>query len=210
MTYTLLVDGSSDRALAPIVDFTLWSIGVREPTQPQLVAPADIRRVAGAFGPLEERIKTALDLYPCDLLVVHRDAEREPLGVRRQEVLDALAVVQDLPRVVPVVPVRMHEAWLLIDSMALRRAAGNPYGSMPINLPPLQQLENLPDPKDELDSLLKRASGLTGYRLRKFDSNQARVRLVQHIQDFTPLENLPSYKQFKLDLIHELEHSGWI
>jgi hypothetical protein len=44
--------------------------------------------------------------------------------------------VEDMP-VVCVVPVRMMEAWLLIDEMAIRRVAGNPNGRIPIELPVL-------------------------------------------------------------------------
>ena len=55
--------------------------------------------------------------------------------------------MEDSVRVVCVVPVRMQEAWLLIDEAALRRAAGDPNGTQPLAMPDVQRLEELADPK---------------------------------------------------------------
>jgi len=126
VTYTLVADGSSDKVLLPILT---WSLQQRDVT-PIMEQWADIGRTPGGT---EDRLKTALDLYPCDVLFVHRDAESQPSDLRRAQIADALRWT--LVRHIPVVPVRMMEAWLLIDESAIRSAAGNPNGTENLSLP---------------------------------------------------------------------------
>ena len=65
---------------------------------------------------LSERISRSLELYPCDLLFIHRDAERAPVESRIAEIRESVKEKQIAPTpVICVVPVRMTEAWLLID-----------------------------------------------------------------------------------------------
>ena len=111
-----------------------------------------------------------MDLYPCDLLFVHRDAEGVPHRSRVEEIEIAMQEVRavhegaGLPPHVVVVPVRMTEAWLLFDEAAIRRAAGNPNGRVSLQLPPGDP-EEIADPKQLLHDLLRTASELGGRRL---------------------------------------------
>ncbi|HET6427715.1 MAG TPA: hypothetical protein VFJ30_04855 [Phycisphaerae bacterium] len=155
---------------------------------------------------LERRIGLALDLYPCDILVVHRDAERDPLEARIKEVADALARAMDTP--VPhviAVPVRMTEAWLLIDEAAIRHAAGNPGGTIPLHLPPTRGLESLPNPKAVLVSLLRSASELSGRRLSKLRSLSLVSRVSVNIPDFSALTHLPAFSAMSQSVDRALE-----
>ena len=56
-------------------------------------------------------------MYPCDLLFVHRDAERESIEQREKEIRESLekSAMERTPPVVRVIPVRMQEAWLLVS-----------------------------------------------------------------------------------------------
>ena len=155
--YTLLGDGPSDKALLPLLRWLLMEHFVDYAIQS---AWADPYLLQGAHG-LSERIRKSVDLYPCDLLFVHRDAENQPMGDRIEEIKAALIPLPDLQKpVVHVIPVRMQEAWLLFDEQAIRWAAGNKNGKMPLKLPSLKSIENLPDPKEVLNDLLREASGL--------------------------------------------------
>ena len=153
----------------------------------------------------------AIELYPCDLLLVHRDAEAEPRERRLAEIEEALSAVEawDRDRTVAVVPERMTEAWLLIDETALRSAAGDPRGTVPLAMPVVQQLERLPDPKKTLHGLLKTASGLGGRRLRKFRMDQAVHRLAQAIQDYSPLRQLSAFRALEEEVEQTLNEKGW-
>lgn len=74
MRFTLLADGPTDEALVPIAS---WLIG-RRTTQPFGSQWADLRPYPRRIRGLAHRIEIALSLYPCDLLLIHRDAERDP------------------------------------------------------------------------------------------------------------------------------------
>jgi hypothetical protein len=136
----LVADGTSDAVLLPILT---WSLKQHEVT-PVVPQWADFSRIPRQRN-TEERLRTVLELYPCDVLFVHRDAEARPSNLRREEIADALRWT--MVRHIPVVPVRMTEAWLLADELAIRSAAGNPNGTESLNLPNVRTLEDLPDPK---------------------------------------------------------------
>jgi len=193
--YTLLANGGSDRALLPLLDWLLQNHLPGRAVRPQW---ADLARLVSPPGSLVERIEQAVDLYPCDMICIHRDSERVPREERADEIRQAAEASCVGPTAVPVVPVRMTEAWLLFDKQAIRRAAGNPNGQIPLQLPP--NPEGLSDPKSTLHALLKTASGLSGRRLKKFRVAPAVHRVAQLIQDFSPLRGLPAFNVFEDEL----------
>lgn len=199
--YTLLSDGSSDRALMPILG---WLLRNKLPTTAVQDQWADLGSLPKPPKTLIERIKKTLDLYPCDLLFIHRDAETESYQNRKAEIEQAVAEYKQkyekLSPHVCVVPVRMQEAWLLIDEPALRRAAGNPNGKKQLKLPPVKALEGLPDPKDTLYNLLREASELSGRRRKQFKPDQAAHRLAELIDDFSPLRHLSAFGGLETDV----------
>lgn len=143
-------------------------------------------------------------LYPCDLLVVHRDAERELPGKRLHEI--AAATSRCTNPVVCVVPVRMTEAWLLFDDAAIRRAAGCPNGAVQLSLPALRHVESLPDPKKMLHEALRIATNLSGRRLKHFQPDIR--RLADLIDDFSPLHAVPSFRAAEESLRSALHRMG--
>ena len=210
LSYTLLSDGSSDRALQPIIEWVLRQNGVRVPIQGEW---ADLRRLPRPPSDLSSRIVSAVELYPCDILFVHRDAENQSRVSRLDEIRDAIARAaceMDLPIYVCVVPVRMQEAWLLIDEAAIRHAAGNPSGSMPLRLPSVSSLENLPDPKSILHDLLREASGLSKRRLRNFPYRNYAHDIGRSVKDMSILRNLPAFRSFEDDLRRVLRDGSWL
>jgi hypothetical protein len=210
LRYTLVTNGSSDTALLPILTWLLRTHGVSCAIQPEW---ADLRqlRLSKKRG-LADRIRWSLDFYPCDLLFVHRDAEREPREKRVDEINEAIEKVvtpHPVPPAVCVVPVRMQEAWLLFDEAAIRRAAGNRSGRHPLDLAPTRQLERLPDPKAILYECLKQASGLSGRRLKSFPVQKRARRVAELIDDFSPLLALSAFKALESDLVEIIEQQSW-
>ncbi|MBK6431474.1 MAG: hypothetical protein IPO15_27665 [Anaerolineae bacterium] len=201
LTFTLVTDGSSDVVLLPILTWLLRTNGVALPLQGRW---ADTRRVhLPRRATLSERIHLALDLYPCELLFIHRDAEREPRDLRVAEIQEALHRLppsSPQPTAVCVVPVRMQEAWLLFDEMAIKVAAGNRTFRENLNLPMLKDMELLPDPKSALYDCLRRASGLHGRRLQSFPVGQRARRVADLIEDFSPLRALPAFGALEEDV----------
>ena len=194
LRYTLLADGSSDRALLPILTWLLRQYCGAIPIEAEF---ADLRRLPHPPKKLSERIHWGVELYPCDLLFVHRDAESASIEEREAEIRKALeeSSVEDSVRVVCVVPVRMQKAWLLIDEAALRRAAGNPNGTQPLAMPDVKKLERLADPKQRIRELLHQASGLQGRRLKRFNWRSSAHRVAGIIDDFSPLYGLAAFQR---------------
>jgi hypothetical protein len=209
LRYTLLSDGSSDRALLPILTWLLREQGVDYAIQPDW---ADLRRLPSPPRALGPRIKISLELYPCDLLFVHRDAERFPHQTRVNEIRREVAEVAEIaaiPPVVCVVPVRMQEAWLLFSEAALRRASGNPNGRQPMRLPSLNEVESLPDPKRLLNDLLREVSGLNSRRRQKFQASISANRVSELINDFTPLRGLPAFNALEEEIKQIIRAHNW-
>jgi hypothetical protein len=196
--YTLLADGSSDKVLIPIID---WVIGQHLPGVRSVSAFArDFGRVGSV---LEDRVQAALDYFPCDLLIVHRDAEGMSCEDRVAEV--AAALVKCHVPYVALVPVKMSEAWLLSDEAAIRFAAGNASGNKALELPKRQRWETIADPKFVLLQALRIASGKAGRALDKFNPEKARHLITPRTESFERLRGLPAFDAFEADLSNQLE-----
>ena len=210
LRYTLVCDGSSNEVLIPVLSWLLrkqlpgWAIDAKW---------ADLRWLPKAPTKLDGRISAGVDLYESDLLFVHRDAEAKPAEKRIQEILRAAHKAgksRRLPPVVPVVPVRMQEAWLLSDERAIRAAAGNPNGRMSLSIPPIGTLEKLANPKRTLFSLLRTASGLRGRRLKKFRVRQALRRVAELTSDFSGMRELNAFRALENETAKTLRREGWL
>lgn len=197
MRYTLISDGSSDRALIPIINWVLKQYFPETAIQAEW---ADFRNLPEPTKTLTEKIQKAVKLYPCDVLFIHRDAENQESKLRFSEILKAIQASEVKESHVPVVPIRMQEAWLLIDEVALRRAAGNPNGREKIQLPPINKLESLSDPKKMLYNLLRQASGLSGRRLKQFNVGQSVYRLAELMTNFSALRSLSAFEQLEKNI----------
>jgi len=198
LRYTLLSDGPSDRGLLHILD---WLLQQHLPNRPIQAEWADLRRMPRPPRQLAERINMAIELYPCDVLFIHRDAERESRENRAKEIARARRNSQHgrFP-IICVIPVRMTEAWLLISEVAIRHAAGNPNGLVPLELPRTRDLELLPDPKRVLNELVRAASGLKGRRLKKLRVPQCAARVPEYVDDFSALRQLPAFAALERDV----------
>src|SRR6201981_2279638 len=209
MQFTLVTDGPSDKALIPILVWCLRQAGVLADLQPQW---ADFRNLLRPPVGLLNKIRTALDLFPCDLLFVHRDAEAQGWELRNEEIRRTIQILTHSGMRTPhvcVVPVRMQEAWLLFNEEAIRRAAGNPSGSVRLNLPRLQNIEDIPNPKGLLFELLRVASELPLHRLRKMPVTRARLRITELIDDFSPLRALTAFRELEAQLMGVVQTRQW-
>lgn len=210
LRYTLLSDGSSDKALLPLLTWLLQKHHVECAILPTW---ADLRLLPKPPKTLSLRIIRSLELYPCELLFVHRDAEKEPREKRVAEIHEAISEALkssvSVPPAVCVVPVRMQEAWFLFDEAALRKAAGNPLGRQPLPLPDIAKLEQLPDPKNILHELLREASGLPPGRMKKFRVNERVHRVAELIDDFAPLRTLTAFGALEAEIKQVLQAQVW-
>lgn len=199
LRYSLIADGSSDACLVHPVNWLLRELGHEEVEGRW----ADLRGLGGDVSSLEQRIRVTHEYFPAQLFLVHRDAEATSLDDRLAEIAAALAKLDDAGVHVSVVPVRMTEAWLLHDELAIRRAAGNPKGKVRLDLPSkIKHVERLADPKQALKQALLTASEATG-RARKQkqrDFGRMRARVAELIADYAPLRQLSAFARFEQQL----------
>lgn len=197
---SLLADGPSDSALTPIL---AWVMQQQVPGMAVHCEWADLRPLRPAPQTLIDRILTAIEWYPCQILFVHRDAEKEPADSRYAEIEQAVTAARgrglNLPHIC-VVPVRMMEAWLLLDEVAIRRASGNPNGIVPLDLPPPARIEAISDPNQVLYDVLRTASELRGRRLKTFRKKHSASLITQFMLDFACLRILPAFQRLEADV----------
>lgn len=193
--YALIADGSSDKCLIPVIDFLLQKYF------PNLIFEgewADLTFLPKPPSTLPQKIERTIEYYEPDWIFIHRDAEREdnPLQKRSDEIERAVGAVTSFGSkpCIKIIPIRMTEAWLLIDESAIRKAANNPNGTAEIALPSIRKLEELSDPKTLLFDLLKKASGLSGRKLDKLNLFKARYLVAEHIRDYGRLGTLSSFQ----------------
>lgn len=203
--YTLLSDGSSDRMLMPLLD---WLLSQHCPESVIESVWADLGRLPKPPKTLPDKIRVTLDIYPCNLLFIHRDAEKEPYAKRYTEIVTALEEVETPPTVC-VIPVRMQEAWFLFDEAAIRRAAGKPNGRNLLTLPNPHSVNNLPDPKQRLFEMIRYSSGLSGARLKKLNPHRCAFLVAQFIEDFSPLRTIEAFQALEQQLSATLLANGW-
>lgn len=184
LTYCLVADGGTDRGLLePIID---WSIRRLDP---------DVQIDGRSFAKRRGSLVTFFDKYDPDGMItfVHRDGEGVPLTERLEEF-----AVLNLSPMVPVVPVRMSEAWILFDKDAILEAVGQTIH--PVAVPSVSRLEGISDPKACLDDLLRSAAGSpTGRRLKRFNRElvNLRIEVARRIRDVAPLDRLPAFRAFQ-------------
>ena len=173
---------------------------------------ADLRQLPIPPKTLCERIRTAVKLYPCKLLFVHRDAERVSLLDRKNEIEDAVNDARDrdmIPPAIPVVPVRMTEAWLFFDEQAIRAAAGNPSGLVDLALPRLTEVEGISAPKSVLRRAILDATEKGTRRRDRFGVGSAVQRIPQCVDDFSPLRVLTAFKTLEGRIEEVIEEQQW-
>ena len=138
-----------------------------------------------------------------NLLFVHRDAEKMDPDTRYDEIREGVTAAGYDGRWVGVVPVRMIEAWLLADEAAIRRVAGRPGGTEPLDLPAPDGLEDIPNPKQALREVLMQAGAPKGVRRRKrfkADFGSFRKRLAENLPPGVPWSGSPLGRDFAMTL----------
>lgn len=199
MNAALLGEGPTDRALLPLLR---WLLGQSTASTCE-IAWVDTNRIAGE-GALAAKVARGLAANPCDLLFVHRDSDQQPPEWRYTEIAAAVGAQP----YVAVVPIRMTEAWLLLDAAAIRAAAGRPSGAEDLALPPLSRMEALADPKRALREALISAHAATGRRAARFDPGAALYRVADLVEDWSPLRRLSAFQRLERDTRTAVEALG--
>ena len=150
---------------------------------------------------VREKLSTLVELYPsAHVIFVHRDADNAGVDARKSEILSAADVLPAGMKLIPIIPVKELETWLLADKDLIKSIAGNPSCKSNLGMvPTCKHLENLSDAKSALLNALCEASETQGSRLRKFKKRfpEMRARLVFALDQNGPVRTLASYQSFR-------------
>jgi hypothetical protein len=191
VTTGLIADGTSDRALIPLLKLLLKEHLLLPFEEPQLIK--------GEQNDLASKVRYALDKFSLDILFIHRDTENESWEDREAEI--RRAVPPDTPEaVVFVIPMKMTEAWLLTDAAAIRQAVGNPNSKVDLGLPTIKKIESC-SAKEVLFNALINAKEHGAQRRRTFKPDQYRHRVAELTSNLQSLRQIKSFKRLEDNLI---------
>ncbi|PNG13815.1 hypothetical protein [Stutzerimonas stutzeri] len=198
VSFILLGEGSSDLRLTEHIEQILIMEGFDEvsgdaPDLSMFVQPVGLT--------VRSKLEAVIKYYPSvDLIFIHRDADNAGVAAREQEILDACSNLSLTAVVVPLVPVKMLEAWLLADQDKIKMVGGGKnYRGDIEGVPGVAALENVRDAKSMLLNALCEVSGASGGKLRAFKQRfpEMRARLTYDLDPDGPVNRLSSYRRFR-------------
>ncbi|MCS7480964.1 hypothetical protein ACFFQW_43710 [Umezawaea endophytica] len=199
MRVLFLGEGTSDSGIVPQIEKFAAQLSIEI-----AVTDPDLSRLSNPPGrAVADKLRVAVEIGGrYDLIIVHRDADRDGRQARLAEITQAIQTIAPTTCHAAVIPVRMTEAWLLTNESEIRQIAGNPKGRIPLNLPAPTKVESLPDPKKTLKETLGVASGLSGRKLNKFHDrfSQHRRQLLERLDPDGGIKMVPSWQFFITDL----------
>jgi Domain of unknown function (DUF4276) len=160
-----------------------------------------------------ERVLQAAIDFQVDILFFHADADSStPTNALKRRYMPAKKLLEEerlnksnlVNQIVPIIPIRNIEAWLLADEKTLQKVLqfSIQLGVLKTISKP-KQVETIQS-KEEFNNLVAEVSRLQNRRLRENDFYKP---LGEQI-DLTILESVPSYKRFKDDLEAALKDAG--
>lgn len=202
--FSLVCEGTSDSSMVDHIKTLLVECGASSASG----ECPDLSRLPKPPGnTIKEKVDAVLKLESrLDIIFVHRDADAVGVTSRQNEIISQTSHVNNV-LIVPVVPNKMTEAWLLLDKDKIITASGNRKYRGSIVFPTFRNVEDINDPKDELFKILRELSGLSGRKLDKFNSSgikRARRYLLQNLDVNGDVSRTPSYECFKEILISKL------
>ena len=194
-----IAEGTSDFPLADSIEALFLdrgiSISLRKP---------DFELLGRVGKDVRSRVAAGLSLThgDVDVIVIHRDADNVGAGPRRAEIEAGVRAARAECPIVPIIPVRMTEAWLLLDEAAIRHVAGNPRGRQPLSLPAIAEVERKADPKTFLAERILEASNVTGRRRERLKNrfNQNRRQLLERLDRGGPVNQLAGWQALVADI----------
>ena len=219
LVLALYAEGRTDERFLPIIiqrtaeDILLRrgrrTIDVLEPTP----INGDIdHQVERRKDRIVEAARRALGFH---VLIVHADADHptpeRALNERIMPGILAAARKDNTCRLlVPLVPVRMTEAWMLADPQALSQVIGTNLTAQDLGLPERpHQVESEPQPRQRLREATCRARAQYPRRRRRLDLGELYEPLARQIR-LERLRGVPAYQRFVTDLTKALHELGFI
>ncbi|MCC5935557.1 MAG: DUF4276 family protein [Balneolales bacterium] len=149
------------------------------------------------------------------ILCIHADADSPDSSIVFDtkfrplfEHLDAESIADAAPQIVPVIPVRMTEAWMLADPEAWERITDIPacnFSSGSLSGSP----EQISDPKHELKQTLEALQKGKGRRRKSLELDRL-YQLIGQLTRLSCLRMLPSFQSFEESAREALKRTGYL
>jgi hypothetical protein len=194
LNFAFLREGTSDDGLIPHLRHLVVGAGADEA----------IGTARSYSGTVASKFRSLMDEPgSVDLVFVHRDADHAGGQARYDEIDEAVRATQLSIPVIPVVPIKELEAWLLIDEGAIRAVVGRPSGNQPLGLPNLKAIEKTSQPKELLEQACLIAAEKAGRRGAKEKRMFGRRRraLLERLDPAGPIRELPAWQRLEHDVI---------
>lgn len=196
INFILICEGSSDSSLVDHLESLLIECGATEASGD---CP-DLSRLPKPPGKaVRDMVNAAIKLNPtADVIFIHRDADSAGIDARLAEIEEHTAHILN-KTIIPIIPNKMTEAWLLLDEEKIKISAGNPNYSKDLGLPSPAAVERIADPKEFLFNKLREVSELTGRRLEKFNKDIFKCRryLIGNLTTNSRIIEVPSYQHLQ-------------
>jgi hypothetical protein len=207
LTMALYAEGTTDDRFLPyiilrtikalLIENGVTDVDVWEPT------PLNKAQITGVS--LQDRILSASrNVFGYHILFIHQDADdRSTQTCYQERIAPGLQLIESDPgqvckTVVPIIPIRNIEAWLICDPDTLLRTIGTSLTSADLDLPASPQLvEKILDPKAKYKSVV--TSALSSRRRGKVDPGIYYEKLGREI-NLSLLRRVPAYAEF-VDLL---------
>jgi len=205
LSLALYCEGNTDKHFLPkIIERTTEKIILSQATNYVDILPVTVKDVAK-----QERgkdiLQAAMQAYGCDILIVHKDADSRTYEETKTQCIDpGYMLVQRshqeiCKKLVPIIPVREIEAWMVADGEVLRDILEIKERLQNLRLPKRAVLvESDPDPKATLNRVIAKAES---ERRRKIERKGFYESLALNVK-LERLYLVPAYKKF-LDELSE-------
>jgi Domain of unknown function (DUF4276) len=205
----LYCEGNTDKHFLPkIIERTAEKIIFNYATNHVEVLPVTIVDVAK-----QERgrdiLQAATQAYGCDALVIHKDADYRTYEETKTQCIKPGCVLvrrnrkEVCKKLVPIIPVREVEAWMIADREVLRGLLEIRERLQNLHLPKRAILvESDPDPKNTLNRVIAQAES---ERRRKIERKEFYESLALDVR-LDRLNQIPAYKNFSDELSEALRN----
>lgn len=179
--FVLISEGSSDNGLVSHLEAVCIHVGADEAAG----ITFDRQRLGPIGSKVADKLRAAMTLEP-----------------RYEEIKKVVQHCTLKEARVAVVPIQETEAWLLLDTTAIRRVASRLKGTQPLGLPTAHTVEATRNPKELLQSAIVTAADVTGRKLEKLkrDFPTQRQILLQGLSVNGPQREIPSWQRMVEDL----------
>jgi hypothetical protein len=209
LVFAFYGEGATDNAfIATITTRTLSrmlpTVDILEPT---------ILKDIHAETQIEKLVSAAKQANGYNLLIVHLDADAPNTAKAHTErFMPGLTAIKALEKnraceaVVPVIPVRNSESWMLVDFQAFQEVVGTHKSATELGfVAHPHQAESISDPKEVFNSALRDARPTR----RRINISDVYLPLAQRIR-LELLDKIPAYQRFLEELQQTLRAANYL